>query len=92
MPTLYCQLSENWLDYDERKRNEGGDPLFFSCDEVWEVLYLSKKINALFPELNTITILETIANGNCHRPAQVERKQFLLYVLHALQLQLKEVE
>ncbi len=92
MTTLYCQLSENWFDYDERKRNGGGDPLFFSCDAVWEVLYLLKRINALFPSLSEITILETIASGCQHGAGQVERKQFLLYVLHALELQLKEAE
>lgn len=90
MTTLYNKLSENWNDYDERKRNEGGDPSLFSCDEAWEVFYLAKKINVLLPEISTITILETIASGCRHRESEVERRQFLLYVLHALQLQLKQ--
>ena len=90
MTTLYNQLSENWGDYDKRKQNEGGDPQFFSFNEVWEVFYLAKKINLLFPALSEITILETSASGCQHRAEQVERKQFLLYVLHALQLQIME--
>lgn len=90
MTTLYCRLSENWVDYDDRKRGEGRDPLFFSCDEAWEVFYLAKKINVLFPALSEITILEVIASGCQHRAEQMERKQFLLYVLHVLQLQLEE--
>jgi hypothetical protein len=90
MTTLYNKLSENWEDYEERKRAGGGDPSLFSCDEAWEVFYLAKKINTLLPEVTEITILETIASGCRHRESEADRRQFLHYVLHALQLQLKQ--
>jgi hypothetical protein len=37
-------LEEDWSEYDNRKITDKKDAGFFSCEESWEVDYLTKKI------------------------------------------------
>lgn len=68
---------ENWEEYERRKKQNGQDPGYFSCDEAWEVWYLKKKILSIYTYLGQMTVLEAI--GECCRnvTTPVPRDKFI---------------
>lgn len=70
-------LSEDWENYDDRKKKKG-DANFFSCDEDWEVDYLVDKIHKQYPSIPVVNIRNAIkqccqtVHGNKPRAKFVE--------------------
>lgn len=77
---------ENWEEYESRKKQNGQDPGYFSCDEAWEVWYLKKKVLLLYPNLDRMVVLEAI--GECCRnvTAPISRNKFIEQLLLLLNI------
>ena len=56
----HAVLSENWSDYDDKKKKKE-DRLFFACEETWEVNYLVNKLKNHFRSKTESDIRSAIA-------------------------------
>lgn len=76
-------LSENWSDYDNRKKKKE-DALFFSCEEEWERTYLVTKIRKNYPQYSEQQI-NTAINTCCRViDAPRPRDKFVSCVINRL--------
>lgn len=77
---------ENWEEYERRKKQNGQDPGYFSCDEAWEIWFLKKKVLSAYPNLDQIMVLEAI--GECCRniTVPVPRNKFIERLLLLLNI------
>lgn len=78
-------LSQDWEDYDDRKKKKG-DSNFFSCDEEWEVDYLISKILKQHPDISPEKIKTAI--DECCRTVHGNkpRAKFVACVMNRLGL------
>ena len=76
-------LSEDWSDYDNRKK-KGTDAQFFSCDEFWEREYLVHKIRRVYPQYGEDGIGTAISACCLEVRAPHPRKAFVECVMKRL--------
>ena len=76
-------LNEDWSDYDDKKKKHA-DARFFSCEEVWEVDYLVKKIKKHEPYKTEDAIRKAIASCCLTIPAPRPREKFVKCVMGKL--------
>jgi hypothetical protein len=84
MKTMRKQLLENWDAYEVKKKESGGDPAFFSCNEAWELFYLGEKVQQIRPDLELLTILEVIEKCCRNETAPLYRTEFIDRVIEEL--------
>jgi len=77
-------LNDDWTDYNQRKALNKQKINEFSCNAVWELDYLVKKITTIYPKYSEAEIRNTI--GSCCRaiPAPHLRDFFVSCVMSAL--------
>ncbi|MBS4065289.1 MAG: hypothetical protein KGZ74_12055 [Chitinophagaceae bacterium] len=85
MKNIKEQLAEMWGEFEERKSAEGNDPRFFSCNEAWELFYLSERIQELKPEFTTLSALELIERCCRYCNGPVNRNWFIGLVAEQLE-------
>lgn len=78
--------TEDWSDYDDRKRRGGSDRNNFACTESWEVDYLVRKISNQHPSVPADTIKAAIAACCSQLRAPHPRATFVECVLRRLGL------
>ena len=74
-------LNTDWSDYDQKKREDGGDPGEFGCSVPWEVDYLVHKIGDEYPETPHLAIRRSIAICSIMVDGPHPRARFIGYVL-----------
>lgn len=76
-------LSEDWSDYDDRKKKRT-DAQFFSCEESWEREYLVRKIRKVYPQYSEAAITAAISACCLEVRAPRPRKNFVECVMRRL--------
>lgn len=83
--SLYLLL-HHWVDYDNRKLEQGQDPGIFNPREQWEVAYLANRIQKMYPEVPESSIYEAIDIIASTGAEDRQRKLFIHRVLVQLSL------
>ena len=79
-------LSEDWTDYDNKKITDRRDARYFSCEESWEVEYLTRKIKKFKKDKTDLEIRQAIAYCCRIIPGNKPREQFVKCVMGRLML------
>jgi hypothetical protein len=79
------RVLEDWADYDDRKK-KGEDARYFSCTEPWEVEYLARKIQGIYPTFMSDKIKVAIRSCCESVKAPRPRKEMVECVLRRLSL------
>ena len=77
-------LNDDWSSYDHKKRSQGEDVIYFDCRESWEVDYLVKIIEKLYPEYDETIIRAAIARCCKMAGAPRSRESFVACVASKL--------
>jgi len=76
-------LTSDWSDYEGRKKKYE-ERFYFSCEEAWEVDYLTGKISKFNRELPEAEIKEAIASCCKKLKAPRSRAVFVIAVMQEL--------
>ncbi|NBP68842.1 MAG: hypothetical protein EBR30_06500 [Cytophagia bacterium] len=79
------KVLENWEEYDNKKL-KGVDARYFSCEETWEVTYLTEKIFKSYNGVTKLAIQQAIMACCKTVAAPRPRKEFVKCILQRLGL------
>ena len=83
---LSLLLSQNWIDYNNKKLSDDSEVNYFYSGSAWEIDYLVKKINSTFPKYTLKNTRRAINIVCLASYSPMPRKLFLEQVLGILYL------
>jgi hypothetical protein len=75
------KLEGSWEAYNNRKIANGGDPNYFTPEDVWELNYLVDMILTSRPHLDHLTVMLSVREGMRKTMAPRPRQHFIDVVM-----------
>ena len=85
MKSIQQLMLQRWDEYDWKKKEMKEDPDFFSCNEAWEIFYLTNKIQELREDLTKEEIVELIGKCCISETKPLKRVEFLSRIIKELE-------